>query len=125
MNNDMGRCPVCGLFMREFKTHLWRDKQLTFPYELYRCPKHGIFVWSNDKHKLADFKSIKKDAKISDITNKNIQWFDPEIVEMKCTTCGEEWKQYKEFPSASSSDLSFCPNNHANKKEEAMKENLS
>ncbi|MBD3155171.1 MAG: hypothetical protein GF368_00765 [Candidatus Aenigmarchaeota archaeon] len=121
MSATKGRCPVCGLFMREFKTHYWRDKKLTFPYELYRCPKHGIFVWVDDKHELADFKSINKDAKMSDIKDENVQWFDPEIVSMKCSTCGKEWKQYKEFPSASSSDQAFCPNNHPNTKENAIK----
>jgi hypothetical protein len=121
MSNTKGRCPICGLFMREFRTHYWRDMKLNFPYELYRCPKHGIYIWSQNEHVLVDFESIKDDANISEISSdEEVQWFDPKIVEMKCSICGEKWKQYEEFPAASAKGTVFCPNNHANNKDEAI-----
>jgi hypothetical protein len=107
--------------MREFRTHYWRDKILTFPYKLYRCPKHGIYVWSNNEHVLADFKSIKDDAETSEnLSVDGVQWFDPKIVEMRCAICGEKWKQYEEFPAASFRGVVFCPNNHSNNRDQVI-----
>ncbi|MFP3952480.1 MAG: hypothetical protein ACLFVP_10125 [Candidatus Bathyarchaeia archaeon] len=107
--------------MRGFRTHYWRDKKLTFPYEIYRCQKHGIFVWREGKHELVDFSVLQHEADVDTLPkDANVQLFDPTIVDMKCPICGEEWTQYKEFPSAASGGVVFCPNNHSVERETAL-----
>lgn len=119
--NKDERCPICGFFMRSFRTHYWRDKTLTFPYNIYRCGKHGIYVKRQDRFELINFPQILDEAKkIEVIKEANVQWFDPSIVNMKCPICGEKWIQYQEFPSPNYGGVVFCPNNHSIKKEKAL-----
>ena len=119
--NNMGRCPICGLFMRSFRAHFWRDKKLTFPYEIYRCEKHGIYIWRQNKHELVDFSILQHEAEQKSLPeDANVQWFDPTIVDMKCPLCGAKWTQYHEFPSAAYGGVVFCPNDHSVEKEKAL-----
>jgi hypothetical protein len=109
--------------MRGFRTHYWRDMKLTFPYDIYRCPKHGIYIFRQGEPELAEFKSLKEDAGISSIPqDQSPQWFDPTIVEMRCPVCGEEWQQYRDFPSESGRGVVFCPNKHEIQREKAIKD---
>jgi hypothetical protein len=107
--------------MRSFKTHYWRDKKLTFPYEIYRCEKHGMYTWRQDKLELVDFSNLQNEAEKAELPkDKDVQWFDPTIVHMKCPICGERWTQYEKFPSAAYGGIVFCPNDHSVKKEMAI-----
>jgi len=116
--NKSIKCPVCGYFMKSFTTHYWRDKKLTFPYEIYRCEKHGVYVKRQDKLELVNFSSLQHEAKETEILqDANVKWFDPTIVEMKCPICGERWMQYEEFPSVAYGGVVFCPNDHSVKRE--------
>ena len=108
--------------MRSFKTHYWRDKKLTFPYEIYRCGKHGIYVWRQDKLELVNFSDLQHEVEKTKLPkDANVQWFDPTIVDMNCPICGEKWTQYREFPSAAYGGVVFCPNDHSVKKEIALR----
>ena len=119
--SEKGRCPVCSSFMRAFKTHYWRDQELSFPYEIYRCTKHGLYVWRDGGHELLDFSDPYLGAERKQLPeDASVQWFDPTIVEMKCPVCGAKWTQYNEFPSPAYGGLAFCPNGHAVKKELAV-----
>ena len=118
---NRNRCPVCGLFMRSFRTHYWRDMKLTFPYDIYRCEKHGIYVKRNDKHELVKFSNLQLEAEKTPLPkDANVQWFDPTIVDMKCPLCGEKWTQYEEFPSAAYGGVVYCPNDHSVNRELAL-----
>ena len=112
--NVRGRCPVCGLYMKSFRTHYCRDKELTFPYDIYRCEKHGIYVWHQDRHELIDFSDLQHDVEQKQLPeDASVQWFDPTIVNMKCPICGEKWTQYRDFPSPVYGGVVFCPNDHS------------
>jgi hypothetical protein len=121
-----GKCPLCGSYMRNFRNHYWRDKELTFPYDIFRCVKHGIYIWHQNRHELADFNILQHEARVKPLPkDADVQWFDPTIVNMKCPVCDKEWKQYMEFPSEAYGGVVFCPNGHSVKREEALQRNTN
>jgi predicted RNA-binding Zn-ribbon protein involved in translation (DUF1610 family) len=118
---NKARCPICGLFMKSFRTYYWRDMKLSFPYNIYRCEKHGIYLKLNDEYELVNFSTLQSNVEKQSLPNNvNVQWFDPTIVNMKCPVCGEKWIQYEEFPSRSYGGVVFCPNNHSVEKDMAL-----
>lgn len=94
---------------------------MTFPYDIYRCEKHGLYAYHNDKLELVNFSRLGDEVERSELPDDaNVRWFDPTIVDMKCPLCGERWKQYRGFPSAAYGGAVFCPNNHSVEKETAL-----
>ena len=115
-----GRCPCCpypGKVMQGTRRIYWvgtKPNALDFPYEVYHCPNHGAFIWRRNRHQLADFSKLHREATISGLDEEmreRVRWCGYTIVKLKCPYCNEEWEQHKEFPPKSWGRI-VCPNGH-------------
>ncbi len=103
--------------MQNYSKNLVCDyKQYTFPYALYHCNRHGIFVWTGKKHEIFDMRK-----RINHVCS--VEHLDPTIserfeymptlddyvpVKMKCPICIGEWKQHIGFLIGNKETV-FCP----------------
>ena len=103
-------------------------KRYNFPFRLYHCNRHGIYVWRGSRHELFDLGNrLNQVTNIDDLETEVIQRFaesdshmptlsDYEPVKMKCPYCdggpkmNGEWEQhYGYLTLATGNKTVFCP----------------
>lgn len=120
MRETKGRCPLCGIVMRDYAKNLICDyKRYNFRYRFYLCHRHGIYVWRGRKHELFDLskrinQAISIDPLEAEVTKRftesgshisTLSDFKP--VRLKCPHCKNAWRQYD--PKFLRLDRVFCP----------------
>jgi ssDNA-binding Zn-finger/Zn-ribbon topoisomerase 1 len=114
-----GRCPRCpsiGTRMQNSNYVICDGKRYFFPYRLYHCQRHGIFVWQGNKHKAFDLsKRMSQVSKIEDLEPEVARRFeymptvtDYKIVEMQCPYCYSTWTQHLGFLIGNTETV-LCP----------------
>jgi len=129
MEEIEGRCPKCWKVMQSWARNLICDfKRYNFPFKLYYCDKHGVYVWRGRKHELLDLS--RNEARVEPLEKEVIERFaksetsmpslaDYSIVKLKCAYCGGEWKQTE----ITCTPMMICPFCHREiSKEEAKTE---
>ena len=126
-----GICPLCNgsRSMQPLDRNLICDyKRYYFPFKIYYCNRHGVYVWRGRRHELFDLnKRLNQVINIEDLEPVVIQRFstsdsymptlsDYEPVKMKCPYCeggpkkNGEWKQHHRYLTlATGNKTVFCP----------------
>ena len=126
----MGRgMPICNKVMQDLARNLVCDyKRYNFPFRLYHCNRHGVYVWRGSKHELFDLgKRLNQATEIEALEPEVIQRFstsnsrmptlsDYKPVKMKCPYCeggpkkNGEWKQHHGYLTPATGDKTIlCP----------------
>jgi len=124
-----GRCPLCNKEMQDLARNLVCDYKLyNFPFRLYHCNRHGVYVWRGSRHELFDLsKRLNQATKIETLEPEVIKRFpefdshmptlsDYEPVKMKCPYCdggpkmNGEWEQHYGYLTLTTGNKTvFCP----------------
>jgi len=124
-----GRSPLCNKEMQDLARNLVCDYKLyNFPFRLYHCNRHGVYVWRGSRHELFDLsKRLNQATKIETLEPEVIKRFaefdshmptlsDYEPVKMKCPYCdggpkmNGEWEQHYGYLTLTTGNKTvFCP----------------
>ena len=124
-----GRCPLCDKVMQDLARNLICDyKRYNFPFRIYHCNQHGVYVWRGSRHELFNLsKRISQSNKVEPLETEVLKRFsesraymptlsDYKPCKMKCPYCAGgpelngEWEQHYGYVTLATGDKTIiCP----------------
>lgn len=121
-----GRCPECWKVMQNWsKSLICNFKRYNFPFKIWYCDKHGVYMWAGREHKLVDLRQathiepLEQQVKdrFAESESRMPTPSDYAIISLKCPHCKSEWAQTK----ITCTPIMTCPFCHREISEEEAK----